>query len=351
MSNIVSPILTIAIPTYNRSDKLNKHLVNINTILFNYERSNFIELLISDNCSTDETYEICKKHDAIDKNYTFTYLKNESNVGSERNFIEAILKSSGKYVWLMGDDDTICDNSIEYIVNILENNYEVGFFFINYYKDVGKTSAMIQVGTDTYCINFDDFVSSTISAFGMISAGVYKREILNRESMYSYVDTFLPHVFWIIDIVKKYDSFIIREPLFIFNHPGVVETRRLSRENKRGEKEASMDNWLMAHLSLLDLIKYIDSLSTSFKTRIKLYRYKNNENFNQIIHYKTTINKYDFSTIKHTFFIMLQHFYFSPAFWVLHIPVLFLPGYFAKSIAPLRWKYIDFRGRLARLFF
>ena len=96
MSNIVSPILTIAIPTYNRSDKLNKHLVNINTILFNYERSNFIELLISDNCSTDETYEICKKHDAIDKNYTFTYLKNESNVGSERNFIEAILKSSGK---------------------------------------------------------------------------------------------------------------------------------------------------------------------------------------------------------------------------------------------------------------
>jgi abequosyltransferase len=53
------PILTIAIPTYNRDFILSKALDNLLPQLSIYEDD--IELIISDNASTDNTQEVIKE--------------------------------------------------------------------------------------------------------------------------------------------------------------------------------------------------------------------------------------------------------------------------------------------------
>ena len=56
-----SPILSICIPTYNRSGYLDKTIKSIvmNDVFIN---TNKIQLVISNNNSTDNTDEICKKY-------------------------------------------------------------------------------------------------------------------------------------------------------------------------------------------------------------------------------------------------------------------------------------------------
>ena len=54
----VKPLLSICIPTYNRSGYLEQCLESI----VHQERFDEIEVIISDNCSTDDTEAVCKKY-------------------------------------------------------------------------------------------------------------------------------------------------------------------------------------------------------------------------------------------------------------------------------------------------
>ena len=76
-------ILTIGIPTFNRSAVLIK---NIDYIL-SLDILDKIELLVIDNNSHDDTFNIlCSKY----KN-KFNFIKNESNVGFSKNTIKLFL--------------------------------------------------------------------------------------------------------------------------------------------------------------------------------------------------------------------------------------------------------------------
>jgi len=43
---------------------------------------------------------------------------------------------------------------------------------------------------------------------------------------------------------------------------------------------------------------------------------------------------------------MVKRFYFSPVFWLVHVPILIFPAFFAKHFEPYRWKYIKLRGSI-----
>ena len=55
----MNALLTIAVPTYNRAELLNKQLAWLAKSIKGYESE--CEIIISDNCSEDNTQEIVKK--------------------------------------------------------------------------------------------------------------------------------------------------------------------------------------------------------------------------------------------------------------------------------------------------
>lgn len=60
MCDLVQPLLSICIPTYNRSQYLKE---TIDSIIGQEEfKSENVEIVISDNCSTDDTEIVCKKY-------------------------------------------------------------------------------------------------------------------------------------------------------------------------------------------------------------------------------------------------------------------------------------------------
>lgn len=123
-----SKLLTIAIPTYNRAQYLDQCLSQICKQVRKYNE--YIELIVSDNCSSDDTYEVVKKY--VDDVNDIIYLRNEENIGADNNFIQCFKQASGKYVWIFGDDDVLLDGALDKIMNIIQQgNY--GVIYVNSY--------------------------------------------------------------------------------------------------------------------------------------------------------------------------------------------------------------------------
>lgn len=108
------PKLTIAIPTYNRCCKLEEC---INRVM-EYRSGLDVDIIISDNASTDDTQEFAAR--IIKENPEIRYYRNSENLGFDGNFLKCFERARGQYVWLLSDDDILLPGAIESILMGLE---------------------------------------------------------------------------------------------------------------------------------------------------------------------------------------------------------------------------------------
>lgn len=121
--------ISICIPQYNRIKFLLYNLQEIEKQTY----SN-LEIVISDDCSSDNTTESISQLKSTYK-YPITYFRHSTNQGYDKNLRTSIELAQGDYVFILGNDDTINpDYDIACLVEfIVQNNYpDVGFTsFIN----------------------------------------------------------------------------------------------------------------------------------------------------------------------------------------------------------------------------
>ena len=67
------------------------------------------------------------------KNFKITYNRNKENLGFALNAIKTVDISTGKYAWLIGNDDLILPNTLNELKSIFRENSDIEFFFINSY--------------------------------------------------------------------------------------------------------------------------------------------------------------------------------------------------------------------------
>lgn len=117
------PFFSIVVPTYNRASDLQFALYCILQQSF----SDY-EIVISDNCSTDNTENTIFKL----KNKKIRYFRNIENIGMILNQKKAIEYAKGEYVFLHGDDDFLLySDSLQKIYKeIIKHN--PGYIRVNY---------------------------------------------------------------------------------------------------------------------------------------------------------------------------------------------------------------------------
>jgi abequosyltransferase len=111
------PLLTIAIPTFNRSHHLSRLL---DSLVPQLKNEPYVELLISDNASDDATAALLEQHRR--QGLSFRAILNETNIGADGNFVQCFTEASGKYVWIIGDDDILAPKGLRPIVELLSGN-------------------------------------------------------------------------------------------------------------------------------------------------------------------------------------------------------------------------------------
>jgi glycosyltransferase involved in cell wall biosynthesis len=122
-TNPVRPLLTIAIPTYNRSGFLRQLLDSLVEQVRNEPR---VEVIVSDNASTDDTASLIDERQRL--GFRLTYLRNAQNVGPDANFLQCFDSASGKYVWIIGDDDFLLPGAVEHVLEYLcRDEYDLAY--------------------------------------------------------------------------------------------------------------------------------------------------------------------------------------------------------------------------------
>ena len=111
------PLVTIVIPTYNRSEWLPRAIESV--LQQTYTEFN---LLISDNASTDRTPMVASAYDDA----RVCFVRRADHVGLNEHFNVCIDEVSSKYVLVLPDDDALLPDAIETLLPALEQNPSVG---------------------------------------------------------------------------------------------------------------------------------------------------------------------------------------------------------------------------------
>ena len=108
------PTVTVGLPVYNGQNYVSEA---IESILDQSLRD--FELIISDNCSNDDTQEICRRF--ADTDSRIRYVRNEENLGAANNFNRTVELARGKYFKWAAHDDVLHDQLLARSVEALED--------------------------------------------------------------------------------------------------------------------------------------------------------------------------------------------------------------------------------------
>lgn len=184
-------LLSICIPTYNRSEKLKKCLTEIIPKVKEYN----ICFFISDNASIDDTKIVVEELQNIYPH--IVYSRNSHNIGADRN-IETVLKlSNTKYRWLMGDDDYIKSEDILNLIGDIYNNYDL--IVINYLNK--KVSYEEKIYTDMNQLLYEKGAHITF-----ISALIFSDNMVINGNFEKFYDTHFVQVGVVFDYLAKDNS-------------------------------------------------------------------------------------------------------------------------------------------------
>lgn len=109
------PLVSIGLPCYNRAGLIGRAIESA----LNQEYPN-LELVISDNASTDGTEAICRAWAARDSRVV--YIRQETNRGATANFDVVFQAARGDYFLWLGDDDWLDLNYVSSCLRVLEAN-------------------------------------------------------------------------------------------------------------------------------------------------------------------------------------------------------------------------------------
>jgi glycosyltransferase involved in cell wall biosynthesis len=119
--------LSVCISTYNRADWLRVTLPLIAGETAQHDQR--VELLVVDNASTDDTELVAKE---LAQQHSFSYHRNERNVGMLGNLGICAKCTSGDYIWILGDDDLVKPGTVSLILEAVAREPSIELFYLNY---------------------------------------------------------------------------------------------------------------------------------------------------------------------------------------------------------------------------
>ena len=182
MENIKSkPLVSIIIPCYNAEQYVRNSVMSI----LNQTYHN-LEILLTDDCSTDNTYGVLKELKETDSRVKI--IRHTENRKIVYSLNELVSYSHGKYIARMDSDDISLKNRIEEQVEFLENNPDISgcgtnAFYINERDTIiGESNLPQNINEIAYFLNYYNTFNHPSM---MLRAGVLKENPYSEEYLYA----------------------------------------------------------------------------------------------------------------------------------------------------------------------
>lgn len=212
-----TPLVSVCIPCYNSEKTI---LSTLNSVLSQtYSR---LEIIICDNCSTDNTVDLIKK---VEDPRIQWYI-NESNLGMVGNFDRVLSYAKGEYVKVMCSDDLITKDCIEKQLLPFLNDSEDQLALVSCEKwiinEKGEPLFKKRLPGVDGLYDGKNWIKKTLKSgtnlVGEPGAVLFKNQIAKQTSGFQ-IEKELSYVvdlnFW-FKLLLIGDLYLIKEPLFYF---------------------------------------------------------------------------------------------------------------------------------------
>ena len=216
----MKPVISICIPNYNHGRVLEQTL---DSVILNITPE--IEVLISDNASTDNSQTIIEKY-RKHKNVQLFYQKDTIPMSQHWNYVGR--KAKGEWVIILSSDDVLEPNTIEKLLAAISNTKAKAIFFEYDFLENGIKKAKTP------------FYDHTAEIFGIeqfkvflkgnnfpLSACMFKRELMDRVDWFNDELVFCTdwHAWLKLCEASKHIVYI-KEPLLLYRYHQDNETHR-----------------------------------------------------------------------------------------------------------------------------
>jgi len=216
--------LSICIATYKRGEFISRTLDSILAQI-----TGEVEVVVVDGASPDNTSEVMARY--VSSNSRVKYFREKENSGVDADFDKAVGYATGKYCWLMTDDDLLRPNAIAtvlaatggdddlIIVNstIRNANLSVEFESQRLPHDVDKVFRK----TDR-----ESLFIETAAYLSFIGCVVIRREFWLSRNRVDYYGSLFVHVGVIFQTPPVENVRIIAEPLIVIRYGNAMWTTR-----------------------------------------------------------------------------------------------------------------------------
>jgi hypothetical protein len=229
--------LAIAVPTYNRSKYLSITLDKIIKESKNYHDQ--VEIVISDNCSDDDTKSLI-----FSKNFpNITYHKQDKNIGFMKNFEYLSSLVNSEYIWYLGDDDIPTSGSIKKILNVInDNSYSMLYLNSQAYEYRNTVSKIYrQEKEDIIFNNGRDLFSFAHFGIQFISAVIVQTKyMINAIERHSNAFDKETHIIEFMDVMCQDKGYFISDIMILAGYTD----NNLNRNTYSSSYFIKKTNWL-----------------------------------------------------------------------------------------------------------
>jgi glycosyltransferase involved in cell wall biosynthesis len=180
----MNPRVSLALPVYNGENFLAQA---IEAVLAQTYRD--FELIITDNCSSDSTPQICDSYQRLDSRVR--YHRNPVNLGAAKNYNRGFELARGEYLKWCAHDDLLSPGFLERCVEVLDTRPDVALVFARTEcidgagapVDWAAANSMPPIESDSAAARFGDaimFCGTCFPIFGLFRMDVLRRSTLHR---------------------------------------------------------------------------------------------------------------------------------------------------------------------------
>ena len=195
--------IVVGIAVYNGSDYIRDALESLQKQTFQD-----FSVLISDNCSTDNTRKICNEF--VKNDHRFNYICQDENIGGPANFNYLLSQTNSEYFMFLGHDDWLSDNFLELCVNYMDSNEDTSitsgvplYYLKNSFYGTGVVHNHYQESSDLRLMGYYYKVKDNGIFYGLI-----RMKMINKEIFHDKVGD--DH-HWIAGVISKGKSKVIEK--------------------------------------------------------------------------------------------------------------------------------------------
>lgn len=204
------PLLTIIVPTYNRSQNLKLLLLTLReeTVLI----ADNVSVLVLDNASSDNTSAVI--NDIANNWPELIHHHHPTNIGAENNFLYAVKRIRTRWFWIIGDDDLPKRGIISNVLMLLQTRQpSLLYMESEWLNSVNSPDQGQQINalciSQLSALSFAKTVHVWITYIsGMVINRQQLESVLQGQALDRYNGTSLVQLGWVLPMLKAENLFL-----------------------------------------------------------------------------------------------------------------------------------------------